>query len=194
MILLYCNSMEILKEINEHSLGLGEVEQFGEKYELRKSARAILQETEGKIAIQYLQNYGFRKLPGGGVDTGETLEEAVMREVREEVGCACEVSEMIGVVIEYRNNYNLLQISYCFLAKIIGEKGIPTLEEGEVEEGQITLWMSPEEALQKMREDNPRKYEGHFILQREITFLEKYLSKNINSPHPRCKHTGHWAS
>ena len=92
------------------------------------------------------------------------------REILEEVGCDCEIESQIGVVIEYRNAHNLMHISYCYVAKVIGEIGTPMLEEGEVEEGQVTLWLPPAEVLLRMQNDQPKKFSGHFILAREISF------------------------
>ncbi len=168
--------MKILNEISEKTLGLGEAEQLGSNYTLRKSARAILLDNEGNMATQYLSTYTYHKLPGGGIDPGETAEEALKREVLEEVGCDCELIKPIGVTIEYRNKYNMIHISYAFVAKVIGEIGQPALEEGEIEEGQSTLWLPPSEVLAKMETDTPGKFEGHFILEREKSFLKEYLS------------------
>jgi len=50
--------MKLLKEISDETLGLGKSEQTGEKYELRKSARAILLNDKGEIGnavFKYLQ-------------------------------------------------------------------------------------------------------------------------------------------
>jgi 8-oxo-dGTP diphosphatase len=168
--------MQLLKEISEGSLGLSsEFEQFGNSYELRKSARAIVLNDKGEMATQYLHTYAFHKLPGGGVEIGESVEQALEREVLEEVGCNCTITQKLGVVIEYRNTYKLLQISYGFVAKVAGEIGLPKLEEGEIKEKQETLWMSPEVVLEKMKTDIPGKFDGHFILAREQAFLEEYL-------------------
>jgi len=168
--------MKILNEISEKTLGLGEAEKLGSDYTLRKSARAILLNDEGNMATQYLSTYTYHKLPGGGIDPGETAEEALKREVLEEVGCDCEIIKPIGVTIEYRNKYNMIHISYAFVAKVIGEIGQPALEEGEIEEGQSTLWLPPSEVMAKMETDIPGKFEGHFILEREKSFLKEYLS------------------
>ena len=168
--------MKILKEISEGSLGLSEeFEKFGSPYELRKSARAILLNEKGEMATQYLQTYTYHKLPGGGVDQGENIEDALKREVLEEVGCQCEITRPVGITIEYRNKYKMIHISYCFVAKIVGEIGKPKLEEGEIEEGHETLWLMPSKVLEKMNSDIPGKFEGHFILEREKAFLEEFL-------------------
>lgn len=168
--------MKLLAEISEGSLGLSDQhEQLGTEYQLRKSARAILLNEEGNIATQYLKTYTYHKLPGGGVDAGESVEEALKREVKEEVGCDCEIIRPVGMVIEYRNKYKLIHISYCYVARVVGEIGGRALEEKEVEEGHETKWLPPEDVLEKMKHDKPGKYEGHFILKREMVFLEEYI-------------------
>ncbi len=168
--------MKLLTEISEGTLGLSDqFEQLRSNYELRKSARAILLNDEGKMAVQYLQTYTFHKLPGGGLDAGESVKEALVREVAEEVGCACEIERPVGMVIEYRNKYKMIHLSFCFVAKVVGEIGEPKLEENEIKEGHTTLWLPAEEALAKMKSDVPKKFEGYFILKRETTFLEEFL-------------------
>lgn len=174
--MLYSYNMKLLAEITEASLGLSDKrEVLGARYDLRKSARAILVNEQGLIAVQYLHNYTFHKLPGGGMEPSETPEDAVRREVREEIGCDCEILWPIGMTIEYRND--LLHISYAYAAKVVGALGAPALEDIEIEEGQETLWLPPKIVLEKMQTDTPGKFEGHFILKREMTFIEEFLRR-----------------
>ena len=77
---------------------------------------------------------GYWALPGGRVDAGETLEETVLREVKEETGLNVEVLQKIG---EYHESGVQDGIEYdyypaCFLARPVG--GEIKRQEIEVEE------------------------------------------------------------
>jgi 8-oxo-dGTP diphosphatase len=167
--------MKLLAEITEDGVSQEDFDRHFGTYRVRKSARAILLNNAGEMAVQHLVNDNYHKLPGGGIESVETVEEALRREVQEEVGCDCEVQDEIGVVIEYRTSQSLLHISYCFLARVVGVVGEPALESEEVMEGQVTIWLKPEQALDLMKSDVPVPGSGEMILKREITFLEEYL-------------------
>jgi 8-oxo-dGTP diphosphatase len=168
-------NMKLLAEISDATVGIGDAEQLHSTYELRKSARVILENSVGEIAIQHLQNYGFYKLPGGGVDAGETIEEALMREVREEVGCECTLARPIGITIEYRAKYKLLHISYCYVAKVTSAITEPAFEAAEIAAGQKNIWVTPESVLKLVESGERTNYESHFNIPRELAFLEEYL-------------------
>ncbi len=167
--------MKLLKELTDADFGETDSEILGKTFELRKSARAIIVNEAGEIAVQYLANHFFHKLPGGGVENDETVEEALIREIREEVGCDIEIEKEIGLVIEYRKGHTLLHMSYCYLVRVDGPITESHLEQAEVDEGMSTIWMPPELAIAKMETDVPNTYQGKFILQRELAFLREYL-------------------
>jgi len=167
--------MKIIREISDATLGIGLDVCLGEKYELRKTARAVLVNETGEIATVFLARDNFHKLPGGGLEIGESILSALKREVLEEIGCQCEVTEPIGVVLEYRAKYHLLQISYAFGARVVGDIGIPQLEDKEIEEGLRVEWLNPREALARMKTEQSDRYESQFILAREVAILEAYL-------------------
>ncbi len=167
--------MKILQEITDDSLGLGPAPRLGERYELRKTARAVLLNEKDEMATVFLARDNFHKLPGGGLEPGESVIDALQRELLEETGCQSEIISPLGVVIEYRDKYKLLQISYAYNARIIGDIGTPQLEDKEVEEGLRVEWLDPKKALEIIETERPERYEGYFILAREMAILEEYL-------------------
>jgi 8-oxo-dGTP diphosphatase len=65
------------------------------------------------------------------------------------------------------------QESVCFLAKLVGAKGEPNFDEGEISNGFAVMWVSMNEAIEKIKKDNPDDYEGKFIKIRDLCFLEE---------------------
>src|SRR5690606_24202987 len=97
----------------------------GESYPVREAARAVMLDSENRISLLHVTTEMYYKLPGGGMESGESPLEALQRECSEETGCEVTVIEEIGSIVEYRKFCMLKQISYCYLARIKGEKGKP---------------------------------------------------------------------
>ena len=86
--------------------------------------------------------------PGGGVDEGETAEQAAVREAQEELGIIVLIKQKIAEVIHNGNS------QYYFLAEQVGgEFGTGTGEEyGEydpVHGTYLPMWMPLDDVLQK---------------------------------------------
>ncbi len=87
-------------------------------------------------------------LPGGAVERGETIAEAVVREVEEETGCQTEVVRLVGVysnpaqtTITYPNGDIVAYVSVCFECRFVDGEPRAT------EESSDARWFAPEEAL-----------------------------------------------
>ncbi|PIZ82089.1 MAG: ADP-ribose pyrophosphatase [Parcubacteria group bacterium CG_4_10_14_0_2_um_filter_41_6] len=165
--------MELLREITEKDIGLDDIESFAMPYLLRKAGRAVIFDHNDNIALMYVSKLGYHKLPGGGVEKGEELHTALEREALEEAGSYIEVGDEVGILIEYRNQMKLLQISYCFLAKKLPSIGEQQLTTEEIEHGFQLLWIPIDEAIQSLELDRPSDYEGKFIRLRDLAFLRK---------------------
>src|SRR6266568_4306337 len=49
------------------------------------------------ILLAHRRDIDWWNLPGGGMEAGETVDEAIIREVREETGLEVEVDQLVGV-------------------------------------------------------------------------------------------------
>ncbi len=63
---------------------------------------------------------GLWALPGGFVEYGESVEEAVKREVKEETGLEVEVGRLVGVYSDPGRDPRGHTVSVCFLCKPVG--------------------------------------------------------------------------
>jgi len=139
---------------------------------LREASRAILFDENNLVPLLFVSKYNYHKLPGGGIDEGETKMQGLIREIKEEVGSEIEVTGEVGEIIEYRSKFNLKQISYCYYGKTIS-KGNHALTEDEIEDGMQLVWMTLDEAITQLEKDKPENYEGVFIQERDLAFLKK---------------------
>ncbi len=148
-------------------------------YKTRETARGIIFDAEGKIALVHETKWGCYELPGGGIEVGEDAKQALIREAKEELGCAVEIMGEVGFVVEYRKKTTLKQTSYCYYAKVVGEKGKPIFTQGEIENGFMVVWVSLEVAVKKLKEGNMEEYTLASTTARDVAFLEKVISKKI---------------
>lgn len=109
--------MKLLATITNKEIFDKEIK-FNGKYSLRTAARAIVLDKNNNIAILHTKNYGFHKLPGGGVKSNENIANTLRRELIEEIGCEVEIIGEIGRIIEIKNKYKQKQIFYCYIAKV----------------------------------------------------------------------------
>lgn len=145
-------------------------------FKVRRASRGVLV-NEDKIALLNVTKHNFHKLPGGGIKKGESVEEASKRELLEEVGCDCEIIDQSGIIIEWRDQLKLLQISYVFFAKVAGEVNQSKFEQGEINDGFKLEWIPFDEIEEVLKNDNPTNYEGKFITIRDKSIVEFYRNR-----------------
>ncbi|PIQ91308.1 MAG: ADP-ribose pyrophosphatase [Parcubacteria group bacterium CG11_big_fil_rev_8_21_14_0_20_39_22] len=154
----------------------GVSEEESKTYKTRTAVRAVLFNDEGKMAFLYVGRDGYYKLPGGGVDEGESIEEALKREVVEEVGCNIEIGKEVGKVVEYKSHFKILQDSYVFLAKVTGGDCVPKFTDFEKERGFELVWVTFDEAVSLLQNSHPESEEGKFIIERDLKILEEAVA------------------
>jgi 8-oxo-dGTP diphosphatase len=65
--------------------------------QFRIGVYALVFDEEQHVLLAHRRDIDWWNLPGGGMEHGETVEEAVRREVREETGLEVEVKYLVGV-------------------------------------------------------------------------------------------------
>ena len=105
--------MKILKEIFRNN----DLKTKGETIH-REAVRGIALRQRNILMI-YSPVNGDYKFPGGGVDAGESYEDALAREIREECGAQLfRVERELGCIIEYdhakETDYDLFKMASCY--------------------------------------------------------------------------------
>ncbi len=108
--------------------------------EVRLSVSAVVWRERGagrrELLLMRRSDNGHWGLPGGYVEPGESVTEAVRREVGEETGVRIEVGRLVGVysdprcqVIGYPDGSRVQAVNLCFEADAVGETEATTPEE-----------------------------------------------------------------
>ncbi len=166
--------MKELALINPRNVSIEEITASS----LREAARAIVIDDMNLIALLHVKRDAYYKLPGGGIEDGEDKIIALRRECLEEIGCNIEILQEVGSTVEYWEEDKEKQISYCYIAKVTGDKGASNLTKSEKERGLETVWLSHKEAIETLIDCHLNNWEAQYIVPRELVFLEeakKYL-------------------
>ncbi|MGA8943455.1 MAG: NUDIX domain-containing protein [Thermoactinomyces sp.] len=92
------------------------------------AASAIVLNRNGEILLHKRSDNHLWSLPGGGMELGESIEQCIIREVKEETGLDVEVVKCIGIytdphhLIQYSDGEVRQQFSILFECRIIGGK------------------------------------------------------------------------
>jgi 8-oxo-dGTP diphosphatase len=107
------------------------------KKTIRAAVKAIIIQNEKLLVLKKSDEFGyFYTLPGGGVEHGENLEEAVTRECKEEISVKIKPGELLFIreylaknhEVEADKKIDLHQVEFMFRCRII---------EGEIRNGEF---------------------------------------------------------
>ena len=125
---------EAIPEFGERVVGL--------EYWRRPSAYAVVIDDAGRVLVCAVD--GKLHLPGGGIEVGESPEEAVLREVREETGLLVSLDRHLGIarqwVSEHDGSRHYAKTAHFYAAVVGGGPG------GSVEDDHGVVWAPVERA------------------------------------------------
>ncbi|MEU5554241.1 NUDIX domain-containing protein [Micromonospora sp. NPDC047793] len=107
------------------------------------SVVAAVRNQRGELLMIHRTDNNLWALPGGGHDVGESISDAVVREVREETGIEVEVMSIVGIytnprhVMAYDDGEVRQQFSICFTARPVGGQLATSTESRDVR------WVNP---------------------------------------------------
>lgn len=159
--------MQVLFELTNQNLGLKPKET---NYRFRSASRVVLM-NGSKVGVIHFVKAQFYKIPGGGIEGNETPLEAVKRETLEETGCTIKNIKELGLAIERRDEQQLIQYSYVFVADV-KKIGKPAPTSGEAKMGAKLEWVSIKKAIQLFKKIKPKDEGGEFMKHREVNILK----------------------
>lgn len=95
---------------------------------------AVILNNKDEILLMKRKIEPFKNLwgiPGGHVEYGERVEQAVLREVKEETGLKCKVVKLLGVYSDPRRDPRYHTVSVAYLLKIVSGKLHNSFESNE---------------------------------------------------------------
>lgn len=147
-------------------------------FEDRLTGKAVVFDQARNVALIGNSVNTFYLLPGGGIEDDETIEEGIVRECLEEIGCGVILRDGLGVVEDYRNRDKKRCLSHGFIAEVVGEKGVLRLTEEETKNGLHVIWEPLSKAItilekevEQLNQGEVAFYNTGFNIRRDHLFL-----------------------
>ena len=169
-----------IAEIRDSDFGFDTPKEKTDK--IRFGVRALLVNDAGEICVIKSEKYGYMQLPGGGIENGESVTEALERETREETGFLVKDIIPMGYTLERREdvrNVHDYDWTISFVLKVSPKREIGTeYMEDEINEGFRPIWIKPEDFIAEMEsfEGKIDSYSGCFSNRRDL-LITKYLAQ-----------------
>ena len=154
----------------------------------RPSARGIILDENGKIALVYSKKEKYFKFPGGGIIEDEDKKEALIREVREETGLLVipESIEEFGSVMRRQKSIKspdtvFEQENFYYFCKVENRITEQNHDDYEKEAGFVLKYVDFDEAIRVNSDYKTKDYFNEIMIKRDTKVLElikKFVKSN----------------
>jgi len=111
--------------------------------------------SDGRIGQIYFNKNNLYDFPGGGIEDGETIDEALIREIKEEAGATVipssikefELGKYVTIYKDNQKNVIIERYFSYYFCEIEDGYTEPQLEEYEIADGQQFVFVSIDEAI-----------------------------------------------
>ncbi|MGN1089242.1 MAG: NUDIX hydrolase [Huintestinicola sp.] len=145
----------------------------------RPSARGIIITDEKKIALVYSQKERYYKFPGGGIHADEDKKEAIIREVKEEVGLVVipETIREFGSVMRRQKSLTsphtiFEQENFYYFCKTEKTISAQELDDYELEAGFVLRYVDIDEAINVNAAYRSEDFFNEIMIKREMRVLQ----------------------
>lgn len=160
-----------LCEITDEMLGVGALRSTKPP---RMTARAIVLDERGRLAVIHVEKFHLFTLPGGGIEPDETPQQAVIREAAEETGWNCQILAALGQIVENRGSLDYTQVSHWFVLRREEKTNHAQLTQAEIEEGTHCEWLTMDEALHLIRDVMHDTVQRQYFQARDLAAIKAY--------------------
>lgn len=152
---------------------------------IKFGVRVLMRNDAGEICVVKSMRYDYMQIPGGGIEPGESIIDALRRETREETGFLIRDIQPLGYVVEKRKDIRNKHdwnhaISFVFSASPDREVGTEYMED-EIAEGFQPFWIKLDDFIttQENSEGKIESYSGCFSNRRDWK-MAKYFKQLAN--------------
>lgn len=149
----------------------------------RPSVRAIIFR-DGKLALVHNGKFDYYMFPGGGIEEGESQEETLIREVKEEAGLVVipESIKAYGSALRlskssHFENTIFEQENYYYKCEVQEKIDATEFDIHEIEEQYSLVFLTPEEAIRRNRTNDHGEENGGVWIERETRVMELLLAE-----------------